>query len=131
MAAHFRLVFGMIVGVSSDLGSAGIVLGVFLVMFFAAGVKLYWFAAGFAAVAAAIPLLWNYFLKDYQERNLWPSMIILSILRLGHHMADHAEARWALPPAVMTGVDDHAQHHGLYRQAYGLHLRPVSASIAA
>ncbi len=70
MAAHFILVFGAIVVVSSDLGSASILLGIFLVMFFAIGARLYWFAAGGAAVAAAIPLLWNYFLKDYQKERL-------------------------------------------------------------
>ena len=70
MAAHFMLVFGSIVVVTSDLGSASIILGIFLVMFFALGVRLYWFAAGGAAVAAAIPLLWNYFLKDYQKQRL-------------------------------------------------------------
>ena len=70
MAAHFGIVFLMIVGVSSDLGSAGILLGVFLVMFYALGVKLYWFAIGGALVASAIPLLWNYFLKDYQKKRL-------------------------------------------------------------
>ena len=70
MAAHFMLVFGSIVVVSSDLGSASIILGIFVVMFFALGVRLYWFAAGGAAVAAAIPLLWNYFLKDYQKQRL-------------------------------------------------------------
>ena len=70
MAAHFGIVFLMIVGVSSDLGSAGILLGVFLVMFYALGVKLYWFAIGGALVASAIPLLWNYFLKDYQKQRL-------------------------------------------------------------
>ena len=70
MAAHFLLVFGSIVVVSSDLGSASIILGIFIVMFFALGVRLYWFAAGGAAVAAAIPLLWNYFPKDYQKKRL-------------------------------------------------------------
>ena len=70
MAGHFVLVFGMIVVVSSDLGSAMIILCIFLVMFFMLGVKLYWFAAGAAAVAAAIPLLWTYFLKDYQKKRI-------------------------------------------------------------
>ena len=70
MAGHFVIVFGLIVVVSSDLGSALILLAIFLVMFFALGVKLYWFAAGGAAVAAAIPLLWTYFLKDYQKKRL-------------------------------------------------------------
>ena len=70
MAGHFVIVFGLIVVVSSDLGSALILLAIFLVMFFVLGVKLYWFAAGGAAVAAAIPLLWTYFLKDYQKKRL-------------------------------------------------------------
>lgn len=70
MAGHFMLVFGSIVVVTSDLGSASIILGIFIVMFFALGVRLYWFAAGGAAVAAAIPLIWNYFLKDYQKLRL-------------------------------------------------------------
>lgn len=70
MAAHFVVVFGMILVVSSDLGSATILMFIFLLMFYALGVKLYWFAIGGAAVAAAIPLLWNYFLKDYQKQRL-------------------------------------------------------------
>ena len=70
MAGHFALVFGMIVVVSADLGSASILLFVFLVMFFCLGVKLYWFALGGAAVAALIPILWTYFLKDYQKKRL-------------------------------------------------------------
>ena len=70
LAAHFLLVFGAIVAVSSDLGSASILLGIFAVMLYAAGARLYWFAAGAAAAAAAIPLLWNYFLKDYQKERL-------------------------------------------------------------
>ena len=70
MAGHFGLVFVAIIGVSSDLGSATIIMCIFLAMFFAAGVKLYWFALGGAVVAAAVPLLWTYFLKDYQKLRL-------------------------------------------------------------
>ena len=70
IAAHFVVVFGMIVVVGDDLGSGTIILALFLLMFFAAGVKLYWFAIGGAAVAAVIPILWNYFLKDYQKKRL-------------------------------------------------------------
>lgn len=70
MAGHFIMVFGMIIVVSSDLGSALIILFIFLMMLFALGVKIYWFGLGGAAVAAAIPLLWNYFLKDYQKLRL-------------------------------------------------------------
>ena len=70
IAAHFVIVFGMIVVVGDDLGSGTIILALFLLMFFAAGVKLYWFAIGGAAIAAVIPILWNYFLKDYQKQRL-------------------------------------------------------------
>ena len=61
MAGHFAIVFGMIVVVSSDLGSASILLGIFLIMFF---------ALGGAAVAALIPVIWSYLLKPYQRNRL-------------------------------------------------------------
>ena len=70
MAGHFAIVFGMIVVVSSDLGSASILLGIFLIMFFALGARLYWFALGGAAVAALIPVIWSYLLKPYQRNRL-------------------------------------------------------------
>lgn len=70
MAGHFLVIFGMIVVVSSDLGSALIIFAIFLVMLFSLGVRIYWFALGAAGVSAAIPLLWNYFLKDYQKNRL-------------------------------------------------------------
>ena len=70
MVGHFVIVFGLIIVVSSDLGSATVIMLIFLTMFFILGVRLYWFALGGAAVAAAVPLLWNYFLKDYQKKRL-------------------------------------------------------------
>ena len=70
IAGHFVLVFAMIVVVGDDLGSGTIILAIFLMMFFAAGIRMYWFAIGFAGVAAVIPILWNYFLKDYQKKRL-------------------------------------------------------------
>ena len=70
MAGHFVLVFGAIVAVSSDLGSASILFVIFLIMFFCAGAKLYWFGLGAAAVAAVIPVLWTHFLKQYQKDRL-------------------------------------------------------------
>ncbi|MCR5577478.1 MAG: FtsW/RodA/SpoVE family cell cycle protein [Oscillospiraceae bacterium] len=70
MVGHFGIVFVLIVVVSSDLGSAAVIMLIFLTMFFLLGVRLYWFALGGALVAAAVPLLWNYFLKDYQKKRL-------------------------------------------------------------
>ena len=70
MAGLFLLIFGGVVVVSSDLGSASIILCIFLTMFFALGVKLFWFALGGAGIAAVVPLLWNHFLKPYQKNRL-------------------------------------------------------------
>ena len=55
LAVHFVLLFGLILFVSSDLGSALIFFSIFLVMLFAAGFALHWFAIGFAAIAAIDP----------------------------------------------------------------------------
>ena len=70
MAGCLVLAIGAIVVVSSDLGSASIILCIFLTMFFALGVRLYWFALGGAAISAMVPLLWEYFLKDYQKQRI-------------------------------------------------------------
>lgn len=70
MAGLFGIVFVAIMVVSSDLGNAIILFAIFLFMFFALGVKLYWFAIGGAAVTAVIPLIWNHVLKDYQKKRL-------------------------------------------------------------
>jgi len=73
LAIHFLFVFGLIIFVSSDLGSALVFLFIFIVMLFAAGVKLYWFVIAMAGVAAATPILWNNFLQPYQkDRILMP-----------------------------------------------------------
>lgn len=73
LGIHFLFMFGLIIFVSSDLGSALVYLFIFAVMLFAAGVKLYWFVIALAGVAAVTPVLWNHFLKDYQkERILMP-----------------------------------------------------------
>ena len=70
ITAHFVLIFGLILVVSKDLGSALIFFMIFIVMLFAAGFALRWFAIGFAAIAAMIPLVWNFVLKDYQKQRI-------------------------------------------------------------
>ncbi len=49
-----------------DLGTAGILLLIAVITFFAAGVRLWKFAAVFAVGLAAIPVAWQ-FLRDYQK----------------------------------------------------------------
>lgn len=67
ITVHFGLLFLLIIGISSDLGSALIIFFVFLIMVFAAGLKWQWIGAGVALLAAVIPFAWTYVLHDYQK----------------------------------------------------------------
>lgn len=108
MGLHFVAVFGMIVVVSSDLGSASILMFVFLVMFFCLGAKLYWFAMGGAAVAAMVPVLWTYFLHDYQKQRLL-SPYDASIDPTGWGISwQTTQSKLTLASGQLTGVD--AEH---------------------
>ncbi len=64
------IMFGLIIISSADLGSALVYLFIFVIMMFLAGLKLRWFAAGGAIVAAAAPFLWKYFLSDNQKNRI-------------------------------------------------------------
>ena len=106
MAGHFVIVFGMIIVVSSDLGSASIIFCIFLTMLFALGVRLYWFALGAAALSAMVPLLWNYFLKDYQkERLLAPYDPSIDPDGWGRNWQT-SQSKLTLASGRLTGVDE-------------------------
>ena len=110
MAGNFLIVFGLIVVVSSDLGSASIILCIFITMLFAVGVKLYWFAIGGATVAAFIPLLWNYFLKDYQKKRLIAPYDPSVDPRGDGILWQTNQSKLALASGRLTGIDaDHSQ----------------------
>ena len=70
LAVHFVLLFGLIIGISSDLGSALIILFIFITMVFVAGIKWYWIGIGVAATAALTPFAWNHLLHDYQKKRI-------------------------------------------------------------
>jgi len=73
LAAHFVSIFGLIIVVSQDLGSATIFFMIFLFQLYAAGFSWKWFLAGFAAILAVLPFAWTFVLKEYQrERILVP-----------------------------------------------------------
>lgn len=67
LVLHLGFMFVLIILVSSDLGSALVFFFILLVMLFVAGLKLYWFGIGIAALAAATPFLWTYVLRDYHK----------------------------------------------------------------
>ena len=105
MAGHFVIIFGLIVVVSSDLGSASIIFCIFLSMLFMLGVRLYWFAIGFAALSAAVPLLWNHFLKTYQkERLLAPYVPSIDPDGYGKNWQT-AQSKLTLASGRLTGVE--------------------------
>lgn len=70
LAGHFILMFGVIIVAADDLGSALVYFFIFAVMMFMAGVRIYWFILGFAAIAAVVPIAWTYFLADYQKNRI-------------------------------------------------------------
>ncbi len=73
LVAHLGFLFALYMVISGDLGNALVFFFIFLVMVFAAGVKLYWFLFGAAALALAVPLAWNFvFSNNQKERILAP-----------------------------------------------------------
>ena len=70
LLAHLGALFALYMMISSDLGNVLVFFVVFAVLVFAAGVKLYWFLFGGAAMAVAIPLAWNYVLSDNQKNRI-------------------------------------------------------------
>lgn len=70
IVAHFILAFGLILVTAQDLGSALVYFFIFAVMLFVAGVKIYWFIMGAAAIACMVPIFWTYFLEDYQRNRI-------------------------------------------------------------
>ena len=67
IVVHFVLMFGLILVTAQGLGSALVYFFIFAVMLFVAGVRIYWFIIGLAALAGMVPILWTYFLEDYQK----------------------------------------------------------------
>ena len=68
----FGIMLAFVVGISEDIGTGLVYLGIFVVMLYIAGLKLRWFAIGAAAVAAASPLIWNMFTVRQQIRIMAP-----------------------------------------------------------
>lgn len=114
IAAHFIMIFGIILVVSKDLGSALIFFFIFITMLFAAGFALRWFAIGFAAIAAMIPLVWNFVLKDYQkQRILAPYDKTIDPTNTGVNWQAH-QSKVALASGRLTGT---GLYHGTQSQS--------------
>ena len=105
LVGHFAIYFGLIVVISSDLGSALIFLFIFLVMIFAAGLKIYWFVLGAAAVAAVVPLAWTHLLRDYQKDRILAPYIPDIVDPAGDGVTWQAnQSKLALASGQLTGT---------------------------
>jgi rod shape determining protein RodA len=83
-----------------DLGTAILLLGSGLAIFFVSGVPWWFFAMGFAIVAAAVPILWN-FLYEYQQKRI---LIFLNPESDPTHAGYHiSQAKIALGSGGFTG----------------------------
>ena len=85
IAAVFLLFFGLIVGISYDLGSALVYLFIFVALLFIGGVKLRWLALGGALMAVVSPLAWYRFLSVKQKDRILAPFIpdVIDPLRKG------------------------------------------------
>ena len=104
IVGHFILMCGLILVTAQDLGSALVYFFIFAVMLFVAGVKLYWFIMGAAAIAGMIPILWTYFLEDYQRnRILAPYDPSIDPTNQGINWQPH-QAKIAIASGGLTGT---------------------------
>ncbi len=70
IAAHFGILFLMLLGISGDLGNALIFFFIFLITMFVSGLQLYWFLFGIAGMAVVVPLAWNHVLSTRQKERI-------------------------------------------------------------
>lgn len=117
LAVHFGVPFVAVVLISADLGSALIFFFIFLLLLFIAGLRLYWFLIGAAAMAAAIPFLWSNVLRQDQiNRILAP--YDPSIDPAGDSVMWQAnQSRLALASGQFTGT---GLYHGPQTQSGGV-----------
>jgi len=63
----FAIIFGFVLIVSQDIGTALVYFGIIAIMLFAGGMKLRWFLIGAAVITATAPLIWENFLNQKQR----------------------------------------------------------------
>ncbi|MCB6366211.1 rod shape-determining protein RodA [Intestinibacillus massiliensis] len=66
LALHLFAMMGVIIVSSRDMGMSLSYFAICVIMLFAAGLSLKWFAGGAVLGIASIPFLWNFVLKNYQ-----------------------------------------------------------------
>lgn len=67
---HTIFIVGLILVISGDAGVALQYVFIFIAMAFLGGVRGWWFAGGFAGIAAITPIVWKFFMQDYQKNRI-------------------------------------------------------------
>jgi len=71
----FSVMFGFVLIVSQDIGTALVYFGILAIMLFTAGLKLRWFAIGAVLITAASPFIFNSFLQQKQRDRIMAPFI--------------------------------------------------------
>jgi len=66
----FAIMFGFVLVVSEDMGTSVVYFGILIIMMFAGGIKLRWFAIGAALITVLIPLFWETFFTERQRNRI-------------------------------------------------------------
>lgn len=67
---HLLVTVGLIIAASSDAGNALVFVFLFIIIAYAGGVRLGWFALGGGALAIAAPTIWTRFMRDDQKERI-------------------------------------------------------------
>lgn len=104
MVLHLLIMFGLIVIVSADLGSALVFIVIFAVMCFVGGIKALWFLLGVVVIAAISPYAWNHLLSDYQKQRIMAPYFPETVDPSGQGITWHAnQSKLALASGGFTG----------------------------
>lgn len=77
-AVYAVLIIGLNMGISKDAGVSLIFVFIFIGMAFSGGVNLLWFLGGIALLGAAMPIVWNHVMDEFQRMRfqiLWDPTI--------------------------------------------------------
>ena len=66
----FAIMFGFVLIVSEDMGTALVYFGMLVIMLFAGGLKIRWFAIAAAILTAMTPLIWDRVLSTKQQNRI-------------------------------------------------------------
>ena len=70
LALHAGIIVGLIL-LSGDLGVSLVYMGIILFMLYFAGLSVWYFVGGFAAICLSLPFLWGFLRTDQQNRILF------------------------------------------------------------